>query len=141
MQRFCVVSRWSDSGLLQCNRIGFRGGRRFGPENANSFLDARVKRGGWHIRRSVCFPGNVDPRITRPVHKQESLSPSDRGIFTYRLEIGTPDQIRTGDLHLGRVRPARLFYKYSLDYRYVPTPIGPASFVYNLVIFNKTLIK
>ena len=36
------VRRWADSGLLQCYRIGFRGDRRFKPEDVNDFLDARV---------------------------------------------------------------------------------------------------
>ena len=35
------VRRWADSRLLQCNRIGFRGGRRFKPEDIDDFLDAR----------------------------------------------------------------------------------------------------
>ena len=72
-------------------------------EEVNDFLDARGNGEGLAFRRSVCFSGNADPRVTRLVHKQESLSPSDGGIFSYGLEIGTPDQIRTGDLHLERV--------------------------------------
>jgi excisionase family DNA binding protein len=39
------VRRWADSGLLNCYRIGFRGDRRFKPEDVNEFLDARVKKG------------------------------------------------------------------------------------------------
>ena len=35
------VRRWADSGLLQCYRIGFRGGRGFRPEDVDDFLDAR----------------------------------------------------------------------------------------------------
>lgn len=36
------VRRWADSGMLQCYRIGFRGDRRFKPEDVDEFLDARV---------------------------------------------------------------------------------------------------
>lgn len=40
------VRRWADSGLLQCYRIGFRGDRRFKPEDVDEFLDARVNGDG-----------------------------------------------------------------------------------------------
>ena len=32
-------------------------------------------------------------------------------------EVGTPDQIRTGDLHLERVRSAMLFYVVRYDFK------------------------
>ena len=38
------VRRWADSGMLNCYRIGFRGDRRFKPEDVDEFLDARLKK-------------------------------------------------------------------------------------------------
>lgn len=35
------VRRWSDSGLLNCYRIGFRGDRRFSPDDVEAFLMTR----------------------------------------------------------------------------------------------------
>ena len=36
------VRRWADAGLLQCYRIGFRGDRRFRPDDVGKFLVART---------------------------------------------------------------------------------------------------
>jgi excisionase family DNA binding protein len=36
------VRRWADSGLLDCYRIGFRGDRRFKPDDVDAFLIARI---------------------------------------------------------------------------------------------------
>jgi excisionase family DNA binding protein len=36
------VRRWADSGLLDCYRIGFRGDRRFKPDDVDAFLLARI---------------------------------------------------------------------------------------------------
>ena len=36
------VRRWADSGLLHCYRIGFRGDRRFKPDDVDEFLIART---------------------------------------------------------------------------------------------------
>ena len=38
------VWRWADSGMLNCYRIGFRGDRRFKPEDVDEYLDARLKK-------------------------------------------------------------------------------------------------
>lgn len=35
------VRRWADSGLLSCYRIGFRGDRRFKPDDVEAFLMTR----------------------------------------------------------------------------------------------------
>ena len=32
------VRRWADAGLLSCYRIGFRGDRRFQPDDVEAFL-------------------------------------------------------------------------------------------------------
>ena len=37
------VRRWADSGLLHCYRIGFRGDRRFKPDDVDEFLIGRTK--------------------------------------------------------------------------------------------------
>ena len=37
------VRRWADSGLLHCYRIGFRGDRRFKPDDVDEFLIVRTK--------------------------------------------------------------------------------------------------
>ncbi|PKB79921.1 MAG: hypothetical protein BZY88_10850 [SAR202 cluster bacterium Io17-Chloro-G9] len=37
------VRRWADSGLLHCYRIGFRGDRRFRPNDVDEFLVSRTK--------------------------------------------------------------------------------------------------
>jgi excisionase family DNA binding protein len=34
------VRRWADSGLLQCYRIGVRGGRRFRIKDVHVFLES-----------------------------------------------------------------------------------------------------
>ena len=36
------VRRWADSGLLHCYRIGFRGDRRFQPDDVDEFLIAKT---------------------------------------------------------------------------------------------------
>ena len=36
------VRRWADSGLLPCYRIGFRGDRRFQPDDVDEFLVAKT---------------------------------------------------------------------------------------------------
>ena len=36
------VRRWADSGLLNCYRIGFRGDRRFQPDDVDEFLVAKT---------------------------------------------------------------------------------------------------
>ena len=36
------VRRWADSGLIHCYRIGFRGDRRFKPDDVKAFLVART---------------------------------------------------------------------------------------------------
>lgn len=40
------VRRWADSGLLACYRIGFRGDRRFEPDDVDDFLV--VRKNGHH---------------------------------------------------------------------------------------------
>ena len=36
------VRRWAESGLLPCYRIGFRGDRRFQPDDVGEFLVAKA---------------------------------------------------------------------------------------------------